>query len=1010
MARTPRPPRSVRLVIAIGLVLLCAASSSFAGANIRGLPFSRSYSLEDIGYVPRGARLNFDSFGRITVIHDGVYAVLNDTAWLNVADVEESGRTPMTEVVHAGYGQTYYAGRASWGMAGFGPDGKLHGKSLVPANPPSWTRTTTFDELIVTADGVYFTSRNGVVFWDFLQKECQLYELPRVSKIFAVGNKVFAASSEQALRYVDVKERRVQPAPGTGLDRMAITRATVLDGTRSLLSSLDGRLFVFDGLTVTPWSCQGYEDVRGRISVLQRLPDGNVAIAITGKGVFLFSPEGTLLSALVTPPYHRVSSIASREPGVLWVLTEESIEKVLYSGGLTSFGQRQGLTLGWPQVAASQGRIFVASANVLYEAVAGATGGPARFERFNPQPPGGATSLTSGGRHLLTGNSAGIFSLEQDGSLNRIAEVKDLASLTMVGENTCFAIGAAEIALFEWDGTRWFEPVARIPGFPHSFQAHRTAKSVWVELGGDGVARIARKDGKLTVTLLRNEAWTNALWVNIGIVGDVAVLSTLRAQRRFFDERSESWCEMPEFARLLDRSPRWIARVWMDETGVLWATHHEGLVKFTPNGDGYEVDRSTYDLINDRYPLVHILPGNDIWVSASRSLHHVEPAGEPRVSATTKPVLVSLMDTRRDVDLLAGRLPSEGRIQLPYAANNLMFHFFSGSYAWRRAPVYEFRLKSSEPWAPLDTGSLLQLPGLREGLYDLEVRFAGDRIEHGIPLLFSFAIMPPWQRTPSAYVLYASMLIMAIFGISRWSGRLAHRRNRALEAIVRERTGELESTMNKLNEETRVTATLAERDRLAGEIHDSVQQGLSGAILQLDTTLRLPTLGGDILVRLQVVRNMVAYARQEVQHAVWDMDSPLLEHNDLGEALRKLATFTMSNALVPKVTVTGSPLQLPRAMTHHLLRIAQEATTNAVRHAQAHRVDIELDYRVQAVSLRISDDGIGFHPEEVLNKFGHFGLRGIRGRAKKLGAEITVISAAGSGTTISVVAPVAQPA
>ena len=276
----------------------------------------------------------------------------------------------------------------------------------------------------------------------------------------------------------------------------------------------------------------------------------------------------------------------------------------------------------------------------------------------------------------------------------------------------------------------------------------------------------------------------------------------------------------------------------------------------------------------------------------------------------------------------------------------------------------------------------------------------------GTPLNFDFEILPPWHRTWPAYFAYSSLGLLLIVGLTRWSSHLARRRSRILEQVVHERTIELESTMKRLNEETRVTATLAERDRLAGEIHDSVQQGLSGAILQLDTTLRLPAANGDLRARLNVVRNMISYARQEVQHAVWDMHSPLLEGNDLGDALGKLATFTALSDLVPTVTINGSPTrQLPRATTQHLLRIAQEATTNAVRHAGAHQIGIELTYENDAVVLTVSDDGIGFCSDDVLNKLGHFGLRGIRGRVRKLQGELEIESSPGVGTSISVRVP-----
>jgi signal transduction histidine kinase len=1005
--RACRPP-ALRRVAAVCAALCACVAVDAADSLIRGLPFTRTYSLDDIGYVPRGSRLNFDSFGRIAVIHDGVYAVLNDTAWINVAHTDEASRTPMNDVVHAGYGRTYYGGRASWGLAEFGSDGKIHAKPLVPPNPPAWTRTTTFTEVIVTIDGVYFSSRNGVAFWDFAEKQSHLYELPRLSRVFAVGNRVFVSCFDRALCYIDVKARTVRAAPASLLDGQPVDRAAPLGDGRTLVALLDGRLFVFDGQKAEPWAGQRDGQLKDRIAAMRTLADGNIAIAISGKGLFILSPGGELVSALTTPQYHQVSSMASREAGVLWVLTEDSIEKVLYTGGLTSFGQRQGVTLLWPQVAKWQDRTFVASGRVLYEAVSPSPAATARFRRVEPQPPGGAVALTARGPHLLIGGPDAIYEMTSTGRLKAIAQFRGLGHLAMIDEKQCYAVGSSEIALFEWDGHGWIEPVPRIAGLAHPYSLLRTKRGVWVEMSGDGVARITRKGDKLDVMILRNETWTKALWVNLGVVGDTVVLSALREPRRFFDEATESWCELPELARMLDSSTRWLSRVWQDETGVLWAAHNEGLVRYTPRGEMYDVDDSSFDLINDRYPIVHVLPGNDIWVTASRSLHHVERESKPLTTADTQPVLVSLMDTRRNVELLARRLQHEP-LRLSYSQNSLTFRFFSGSYEWRRAPVYEFRMNEGESWSRLETGSLLPFPSLRDGRYNLQVRIAEDRSTGGPPMAFAFEILPPWHRTWSAYGLYAAALLFGVFGVIRWSGNLARHRNRVLESLVHDRTRELESTMQKLQDETSVTATLAERDRLAGEIHDSVQQGLSGAILQLDSTLKQPSLAGDLRTRLDLVRNMVAYARQEVLHTVWDMDSPLLEGNDLGEALRKLTTFTISNTLVPSVTITGEPLPLPRRTTHHLLRIAQEATTNAVRHAQAKQIDIRLEYRADSVALTIIDDGIGFQLDDTLGTKGHFGLNGMRSRAKKLDGTLTFRSAPGAGTSIQIVIPMAPP-
>jgi signal transduction histidine kinase len=94
---------------------------------------------------------------------------------------------------------------------------------------------------------------------------------------------------------------------------------------------------------------------------------------------------------------------------------------------------------------------------------------------------------------------------------------------------------------------------------------------------------------------------------------------------------------------------------------------------------------------------------------------------------------------------------------------------------------------------------------------------------------------------------------------------------------------------------------------------------------------------------------------------------------------------------------------------HQLLRIAQEAITNAVRHGNARKIFVHLEYSAAEVSLEIFDDGCGFVPQDVFtNGLGHFGLRGLRARASKINADLQIISAPNRGTTVRIVIPLAR--
>jgi len=254
---------------------------------------------------------------------------------------------------------------------------------------------------------------------------------------------------------------------------------------------------------------------------------------------------------------------------------------------------------------------------------------------------------------------------------------------------------------------------------------------------------------------------------------------------------------------------------------------------------------------------------------------------------------------------------------------------------------------------------------------------------------------PPWWNWK--YTAATCAVIVAVFiGAILWI--------RTLRRRVEERTLELRKTMNQLQKETRISATLAERDRLAAEIHDSVEQGLSAIMMQMDAAAKLVGQPGEIKRYLLMAKNMASFSRTEVQHAVWDLQSPLLENSDLPTALRRVAR-DISAGDMPRVIleISGSVFPLPSAIEHHLIRIAQEAMTNSVKHGEPRTIEVSLQYSPEAVVLRLRDDGTGFVPEAISTEGGHFGLQGMRIRAAKLGAEFTLESRPGAGTFIQLI-------
>ncbi len=1003
----PKPrtscPRAAWLIPAIAWWALWLGTVGLVHAEgVRGLPFIRAYSLEEIGKVPRGVRLGFDSYGRFAVMYDGVYAVLNDTTWVDRIDANPANRTLMTtlRVVDGTY---FYGGRASWGIAEQTQEGNLRAHPLVPNDAPAWTKVTAFNDILPTRSGVFFHELNGVVYWDYARRQNQFFELPRVAACFRVGDRIFVSCQDRQLREIHPDTGQIETISIPGLEGSIVERAIRLGETAALLALQDGRLLVVDGVRASPWAPQVHHDLHGRIAGMCRLVEGGVAVTIAGKGLYVVAGDGTLRWHL--PPAHlpAVGAVASNEPGVLWAMGENSVYRIVYDSALTSFGQSLGLNVVWPRILLWNGRRLVVSGRSLFEFASSGPGAPSRARPFGNIPEGRVAALATRGEHLLVADGNALFAVGADGAMDVIGRQENIARIEFVASDVCIAIGSREIAAFRHRAGRWAECATRIEGVGDAPIVTTVREAIWVEMGADNVARLLWRDD--TLTLERIELpWKGGQWTNIGAIGSTVVFSGSAGNRAYYDEKQGSLVAAPALDALLARSPHWIARVTEDEQGVLWATHTRGVVTFVPEAGSYRVDATTYELRNDSYPVVTVLPGNDVWLHSGRSLYHVEPR-PPTPRRTPRPLLVSMFADQRNRELLGAPVEPERRFRFSYDDNSLSFRFFSGTYAWRFPPLYRYRLGDAEPRTALDPSMVLRFPKLRDGDYQLEIREESARDAAAAPFRLRFVVDPPWYRRPLSYAGYAGLLLLAVMGSARWLNQRSLKRNQELEALVLKRTRELEATMEKLNEETRHAATLAERSRLAGEIHDSLQQGLSGTLLHLETTLNHAALTPELRGQLRVMRNMLSYSREEVQHAVWNLESPLLQNSTLDQALGKLAGYINAGPVVINLAMPTCPVSLPAEVQHHLLRIAQEAITNAVKHAHARRVDVTLQVDQGAVKLTVRDDGCGFDLPSSRQIEGHFGLRGLETRARSIHAELRIASTPGAGTTIQVFVP-----
>ncbi|MEV6108661.1 sensor histidine kinase [Streptomyces sp. NPDC051940] len=221
-----------------------------------------------------------------------------------------------------------------------------------------------------------------------------------------------------------------------------------------------------------------------------------------------------------------------------------------------------------------------------------------------------------------------------------------------------------------------------------------------------------------------------------------------------------------------------------------------------------------------------------------------------------------------------------------------------------------------------------------------------------------------------------------------------YRESRARQQLI----DDLVRTRDELAAAQREAGKLAERQRLAREIHDTLAQGLSSIVL----LSRMSATGDESAVRARLaeIGETAAGNLDEARRFVHELTPPALADTPLPEALRRVAAAA---PLDVAFRVEGEPAPLPVGAEVALLRLTQEALTNVSRHSGADRATVTLSFLAGQVALDVYDEGCGFDPATA--GAGRFGLHGMRQRIAALGGTLTVESAPGEGTAVAAVLP-----
>jgi signal transduction histidine kinase/ligand-binding sensor domain-containing protein len=363
-----------------------------------------------------------------------------------------------------------------------------------------------------------------------------------------------------------------------------------------------------------------------------------------------------------------------------------------------------------------------------------------------------------------------------------------------------------------------------------------------------------------------------------------------------------------------------------------------------------------------------------LWFTTARGLAVLDPLGLKQAVPAPVVHLVAMTADGLPVDLSrAARLaPGSQRIQVRYTAIHLS--------APERVQ-YSYKLDGLDAdWVWAGGRRVIDYNSLRHGRYRFTVRahLPGGPVSQES---YSFELLPRFYETAWFRLLCATLVLACAWAVFR----LRVRQIRYRFALV-----------------------LDERARLAREIHDTLAQGFVGISSQLEAVaMCLPDETAPVRKYLDMARKMARHSLTEARRSVMDLRASVLEGQNLAAALESSTRMlTAGSGVDVDVDVSGPRTALTEEAEQQLLRIAQEAVTNVLKHAGASKIRVKLDLEARRLFLRIVDNGRGFEQQDAFSsQGGHFGLIGMRERAERLGGELRLASHPGGGTEVEVKVP-----
>jgi ligand-binding sensor domain-containing protein/two-component sensor histidine kinase len=819
---------------------------------------------------------------------------------------------------------------------------------------------------------------------------------------------------------------------GSDIQAVAATRdGRIWAGTQSGLYSL------VPAKGTAPALFQGLPS--NEITSLTNARDGSLWVG-TAKGVAVIREEGRLASYTTREglPGDRVESIYQDREGAMWIATNHGVARV-FQNHLETFGPRDSLagSVALSAFEDREGSLWLGTeaagldmvhdqkfttyttaeglSDDLVQAVmqdksdgsmwAGTNGGGLdRFDHGKFTSLTAAQGLSSDIVLALGTDTAGDLWVGTPDGLNRIhrGHIKVFTSADGLADDFVRSVFAAA------DGSLW---VGTRRGLSHLENGRWTSYSKMDGLGSDLVGAIEEDHdhslwigtldglthldhGTFTTLTMRDGLASNVITaLYADQKGSLWIGTNQGGLNRLRDGKITAYS--PEATRL----PESIYAILEDAIGNLWLASRTGICRVAKedlnayaDGKSASIPSTTYgtadgmkiaEASSGGHPAAWKLADGTMWFATLKGVAAVDPE-HLRTNIVPPPVAID------EVLIDDHAVSITGPLNLAPGQSRFEFHYTGLSFIAPQKVRFRYKLVGFDrDWIDAGSRRTAYYTNLAPGEYRFRVLACNnDGVWNETGATIEFRLRPHFYRTYWFYLLLAAGLAALAYCIYRWRLRQI---------------------------ELRFDAVLSERGRIAREIHDTLAQSLVGISVQLELVNRLLASSVESArAQLDQSRELVRDSLTEARNSIWDLRSQAAETEDLANRLSRMAAAAAKNSqdkIKIKAKVSGTYRPLSPKTEAELLRIAQEAVTNAVRHAKPTYVGISLRFEPSELQMTIQDDGCGFdgqpHPQSS-GPDGHFGLTGMKERAEEIGASLAIESAPGNGTQVSVRVPISE--